>query len=189
MSRDAYLRWERAASDKHEYHGGKAWSMSGASYEHSAIATDTRRALGNLLEGSACDVLDSDMRVYVPATGQYYYPDACLVCGEPRVDNDKSLRNPVAIVKLLSPSTAAYDRGEKFEDFQRIESLQYYILIEQDRVSVTHYEKIADNLWAIVALSIALTDSLTLLLDDTVVTVPLAKIYRRAFAGDDPATA
>ena len=185
MNSEDYLRFAQNALHKYEYHGGKAWEMSGASFEHSVIATSTRRVLGNSLEDTECIVLDSDMRVYIPGKKAYYFSDACIVCASPQVDDHESLRNPVAIVEVLSPSTAAFDRGQKFEDYQKIESLQHYILIEQDRVSVTHYEKIAGNLWAIVSLSTELSDSLNVTLDNNTVLVPLTKIYRRVFSEDN----
>ena len=185
MSVEDYLHFAQNARDKYQYYGGKAWVMSGAPYEHSAIATDTRRAFGNVFEGTTCDILDSDMRVYIPGKKAYYFPDACIVCASPQVDDHESLRNPIAIVEVLSPSTAAFDRGQKFEDYQKIESLQHYILIEQDRVSVTHYEKITGNLWAIVSLVTELSDSLNLTIDNQTVLVTLTKIYRRGFSEDN----
>ena len=76
-------------------------------------------------------------------TGSYFYPDVVVVCGEPRFEDDTfdTLLNPVVVIEVLSPSTAAFDRGEKFEHYKQLASLQEYILISQDSVRVEHYQR------------------------------------------------
>ena len=89
------------------------------------------RVVGNLLAEaeSECRVAGSDLKVYI-APRKGYYPDITIVCGSPQVDFEEVLRNPFAIVEVLSESTAAFDRGEKFQDYRMIDSLRHYIIVE-----------------------------------------------------------
>jgi len=105
--------------------------------------------LGNRLGDQPCDVLSSNMRVQVAATGLHTYPDVVVVCGPPRFTDDHSdtLLNPVVIVEVLSPSTEAYDRGDKFAHYRTIESLTDYIMIAQDKERIEHYVRLPDGTW------------------------------------------
>jgi Uma2 family endonuclease len=103
------------------------------------------------------------MRVRVPATGLQTYPDVIALCGEPRFLDEQrdTLLNPGLIVEVLSPSTEAYDRGRKFEQFQAIESLREYLLVATDRVHADLYTRQADSRWMLTSAD-KLDDSLTL---------------------------
>lgn len=135
-----YLTLERASEFKHEFFDGEMFRMSGGTIEHSQIASNVIRALGNSLEDTPCRVLTSDMRIKLP-TGHYTYPDATVVCDQPQYeDNYKDvLLNPMIVVEVLSPSTEAYDRGKKFRHFQTCPSLREIVLIAQDRAAVDHF--------------------------------------------------
>ena len=115
--------------------------MSGASFAHNFLTMNVANQLYNQLIGGECRVAASDMRVKAPETESYFYPDVIVVCGEPRPEDDTfdTLLNPTVIVEVLSRSTEAFDRGEKFEHYQQIASLKDYILISQDEVRVEHY--------------------------------------------------
>ena len=141
LTPEEYLDWERKASTKHEYHNGQIVAMSGASYEHTLIAANMVAEIHAQLKGKPCTVHASDMRVKTPSATSYFYPDVVVVCGEPQFEDNSFdvLLNPVLIVEVLSASTAAYDRGEKFEHYKQITSLQEYILVSQDRVHIEHY--------------------------------------------------
>jgi Uma2 family endonuclease len=93
------------------------------------------------LKGSGCVVFANEMRVSIPSVKSYFYPDIGVVCEEPRFEDDvfDTLLNPKVIVEVLSPSTEAYDRGEKFVHYRQLQSLQEYILVSQDKVRVEHY--------------------------------------------------
>jgi Uma2 family endonuclease len=94
-------------------------------------------------------VYSSDMRVKISRTGLYTYPDVVVVCDEPRFEDAEvdTLLNPLVLVEVLSPSTADYDRGEKFEHYRTLASLQVYLLIAQERCHVVHYTRQQDNTW------------------------------------------
>lgn len=138
---EQYLALERKADCKSEYLNGQIMAMAGASRLHNLIAGNFYREVSQQLRGRPCEAYISDMRVKVSHTGLYAYPDVAVVCGDIRfeeADND-TLLNPTVIVEVLSPSTEAYDRGEKFAHYRRLESLQDYLLVAQDKVRIEHY--------------------------------------------------
>lgn len=138
-----YLAWERKQPFKNEYYNGQIVAMSGASRSHNRITVDITIQLGNQLMNSACEVFASEMRVRTSPEISYFYPDVIVVCGEPRFEDDTfdTLLNPMLVIEVLSPSTAAFDRGEKFEHYKQIASLQEYILVSQNNVRVEHYRR------------------------------------------------
>jgi Uma2 family endonuclease len=120
----------------------------------------------------------------------YYLPDVTVLCGAPVLDLPDALQNPTLIMEVLLPSTETDDRTTKFRHYQQIESLRYYLLIEQYRPSVTLYGKTSEGLWAIVGDYTRLSDTLAVTLDDKTVSVPLTEIYARASQSPDfPPTA
>ena len=153
-----YLDMERKAVTKSEYLSGQILAMSGASNAHNIITMNTANQLYNQLVDRDCLVYASDMRVRVQDPVSYVYPDITVVGGEPRFEDltknarhslasenrvfgqvFDTLLNPVVVIEVLSPSTAAYDRREKFTRYQQIASLQEYILISQSRMHVAHH--------------------------------------------------
>src|SRR5580698_2706245 len=112
---DEYLAMERSSPEKHEYCDGEVFAMAGASEKHNLIVANVVGELRNLLRRRPCKVYPSDMRVKIPATGLYTYPDASIVCHRPAFEDDTAdtLLNPQAIVEVLSDSTEDYDRGTK----------------------------------------------------------------------------
>ena len=143
LTPEEYLAWERKQPFKNEYHNGQIVAMSGASRSHNRITLDTATQLNIQLMESECEVFAGDMRVRTDPTLSYFYPDVIVVCGEPRFEDETfdTLLNPILVIEILSPSTAAYDRGEKFEHYKQMASLQEYILVSQDNVRVEHYRR------------------------------------------------
>jgi len=131
---DEYLALEELSNVKHEYLDGEIHAMAGGTPEHGAIAARVIAALVERLRGSGCTTYSSDVRVRVAATGLLTYPDVSVVCGEPERDpvDPNALANPVLLVEVLSPSTAAYDRGEKLAHYRRIPSLREVVLVAHD---------------------------------------------------------
>jgi Uma2 family endonuclease len=146
LTPEEYLAIERAAEQKSEFFNGEMFAMAGASPEHALIVTNVAGELRARLRERPCRVYSADLRVRVSETGLYAYPDVVVVCGEPQLEQD-TLLNPTLIVEVLSPSTEAYDRGEKFRHYQRLESLQEYLLIAQDRHRVEQYVRQPDGRW------------------------------------------
>ncbi len=150
MSPAEYLAFERTQTDaRHEYVNGVIVAMSGASLVHNMIVSNLVISLGTQMRGRSCNVFASDMRVKIPATGLYTYPDVIALCGAAELEDDAAdtLLTPSVIVEVLLPSTEAYDRGAKFAHYQSIESLQAYVLVAQDRPRIEIYLKRENGDW------------------------------------------
>ena len=145
-----YLRREEESDVRHEYFDGRTFALAGGSLAHAELGARLARMLGNLLAPRGCRVYSSDLRVHVRETGLSTYPDVSVVCGRPATaDHDpRALINPTLLVEVLSPSTEAYDRGEKFEHYQRLDSLQGLLLVATDRVVIELRQR-EDDRWTI----------------------------------------
>lgn len=147
---EEYLIFERAADEKHEYLNGEIFAMSGAKMEHVRISGNINTSLSNHFKGRKCQSFQSDLRVYIPKTGLYTYPDVTVVCGQPEMVPDgylDTLVNPDVIIEVLSPSTAEYDRGAKFDHYKTIPSLKDYVLVWQDKKRAARYTKKDEQNW------------------------------------------
>lgn len=144
-----YLAYEREAETKSEYYAGEVFALAGASPGHVRIMVNCVASLFVQLKGRSCDVFTSDLRVKVSATGLYTYPDVVVVCGQPRFDDEEedTLLNPTVIIEVLSKSTEAYNRGEKFAQYRTLESLSDYLLVAQDIARIEHFARQADGAW------------------------------------------
>jgi Uma2 family endonuclease len=151
-----YLSIERKAEYKSEYFDGEIFAMTGASRKHNLISTNVVTALNQQIENRNCELYSSDMRVKVPKTGLYTYPDIVVVCDEPQFEDEEldTLLNPRLIIEILSKTTENYDRGEKFEHYRSIDSLQEYTLIAQKKVHIMHYVRQNDNSWVLTETSV-----------------------------------
>jgi Uma2 family endonuclease len=149
ITEEEYLAIERKAEFKSEYFQGEMFAMAGALKPHNLIASNVIRVLGNQLLERDCNVYPSDMRVKIKKIGKYTYPDVAVTCGKEIFEDDyvDTLLNPIVIFEILSHSTEARDRGEKFQHYQFIESLMEYILIAQDTVRVEQYVRQNDRTW------------------------------------------
>jgi len=137
-----YLSLERASMDiKHEYIQGRIVAMAGASRAHNLITSNLTWLFVDQLKGTPCETYSSDMRVRTAST--YTYPDVVVVCGEPEFEDREvdTLLNPTVIVEVLSPSTEAWDRGDKFFHYRALHSLKDYLLVAQDKMRVEHYTR------------------------------------------------
>lgn len=149
LTAEEYLAIERRAEFKSEYFNGEMFAMAGASRPHNRIASNIIRTVDTQLLKRGCNIYPSDMRVKIKKIGKYTYPDVVVTCGKELFEDDyvDTLLNPVVIFEIISKSTAAYDRGEKFQHYQFIESLAEYILITQDAVRVEQYVRQSDHTW------------------------------------------
>ena len=144
-----YLAWERQQETKHEFFHGEVFEMPGGSYRHNALGARISAALQVALRGKACFVLTSDQRVSLWNQQRYVYPDATVVCGavEAQDGTNDVLLNPAILVEVLSKSTEEYDRGLKWEGYQRIASLTDYLLVAQSKVQIEHFRRRDGNHW------------------------------------------
>lgn len=150
VSPEEYLAFERNSLEKHEYFDGEIFDMAAASEEHATISSNINASLNFQLKKRACKSYQSDLRVHIPATGLYTYPDVIVVCGKPKLLDGAfldTLLNPTLIVEVLSPSTADYDKGTKFDHYRTIETLREYVLVWQDKKRIALYTRQADESW------------------------------------------
>ncbi len=149
MTREGYLSFEETSETKHEFFDGEVFAMTGGSFEHSSIAVNILSTLKVYFKGRNCRPMNSDMRVHTPS-GLDTYPDISVYCGEPElVDNQRTLLNPVLIVEVLSSTTSSYDRGDKFQLYRSIPTLQDYLLVDSRRVLVEHFRRTNDGEWVL----------------------------------------
>ncbi len=141
LTPEAYLVLEREATIRSEYFNGQVYAMAGASRAHNLIAGNILSGLHAQLRTRTCQVYANDMRVKIFPTELYTYPDVVVVCDEPRFEDAEldTLLNPTVLIEVLSPTTEAYDRGEKFAQYRQVASLSEYILVAQNCVRVEHY--------------------------------------------------
>ena len=176
---EAYLASERDALERHEYYRGEVIAMSGGTFEHSRICANVIRELGNRLAGKPCGVQDSNLRIRVPRTTLYTYPDASVLCGDPQFDpldtGRQTLTNPTLIVEVLSPPTESWDRGGKFDNYRLINSLQEYVLVRSDSARVESFLRQPDGRWMF---GVAVGMEATAQLSSIQVDLPLAEVYR-----------
>ncbi|MDX6484416.1 MAG: hypothetical protein QOE95_2187 [Gaiellaceae bacterium] len=175
---DEYLALERGSEIRHEFLDGTVYAMAGESPTHSAICFNLAGALHPQLREANCRGFSPNMKVRAGEAGLYAYPDLAVVCGE-AVFHDRHgdvLLNPTVIFEVLSRSTQAYDRGEKFERYKSIETLRDYVLVSQDRPRLEHFSRRPDGAWVYAELEVT-DDALTL--DSINCRVALADIYDR----------
>jgi Uma2 family endonuclease len=149
MTESEYLAFDHASEVKHEYINGEVFAMTGASWEHNMICSLTIAALVNQLRGKPCQVSPSDLRLKVTETGLYTYPDISVICGDPIFAGNEfdTIVNPTVIIEILSKTTEAYDRGEKFQHYRTLETLQDYVLISQDKPRIEGYSRQQNKKW------------------------------------------
>ena len=149
LSEVEYLAIERRAEFKSEFFDGEMFAMAGGTLEHSLIATNLARELGNRLRGTPCIPFNSDLRIKIEATGLLTYPDISVICGAPRFAEDTAdtAVNPSVLVEVLSESTEAYDRGKKFEHYSQIPTLREYLLVSQTEPRIEQFLRQADERW------------------------------------------
>lgn len=130
-----YLTIERDSEIKHEFDAGEILAMPSGTARHSALAVNVSVALSSTRPGG-CTVFQSDLRIRIAATGRATYPDVSMVCGPIEYDAEDAARttitNPVLLVEVLSVTTEKGDRGNKWMHYQRIPSLQEYVLVSQE---------------------------------------------------------
>jgi Uma2 family endonuclease len=147
ISPEDYLAGEEVSPIKHEYRCGHVYAIVGAKKPHGIIASNLGRLLGNHLEDSSCIVLQSDTKVSLEKADCYYYPDVVVTCDERDLSTtDEFVRFPKLGIEVLSTSTAAFDRGDKFADYQTSPVLQEYVLVSQTEQKVECFRK-ADEGW------------------------------------------
>jgi Uma2 family endonuclease len=146
-----YVAREEKSDTKHEWLDGVIYDMSGGTPDHAGLAAAIIGALSSQLRGKRCRVYSADLKVRVLATGLSTYADVSVLCGQLEVDPDdrNAAVNPVVLVEVLSDSTEAYDRGEKFGHYRRIPSLAEYVLVSQHAPKIEVFRRNEAGKWVL----------------------------------------
>jgi Uma2 family endonuclease len=149
IASEDYLKEEEKNSIKHEYRQGQIYAMAGASNNHVLITLNLAAMLRNHLRGSGCRTYVSDTKIQIESINTYYYPDITISCDQRDRAFENFLRYPCLIVEVLSSTTEAFDRGDKFADYRHLDSLQEYILISQNRMNIECFRRNTENQWVL----------------------------------------
>jgi Uma2 family endonuclease len=149
MTAAQYLAWEAAQHERHEFFRGEVFAMAGGSPRHNALTAAVIVELGIALRGGPCRVLSADQRIGMRQGEHYVYADASVVCGALQIQAGTTdvLVNPAVIVEVLSKRTEAYDRGSKWDGYQRLASVQDYLLVSQTSAQIEHYRRESSGGW------------------------------------------
>jgi Uma2 family endonuclease len=149
LTPEEYFAWEEQQLERHEYIDGKVYAMSGGTINHSDIAMNFGTMLKNHLRGSGCKTLNSDARIKIFESNKYVYPDLSVTCDDRDKSTPQYITHPCLIIEVLSPSTEAYDRGNKFKLYRKNPSLTDYVLVESERMAIDLYRKDESGNWYI----------------------------------------
>jgi len=174
ISEQEYLENEKTAEFKHEYLKGEVWAMAGASDNHVTIAGNLLVLLKQKLKGKPCRSYISDMKVKVALANAFFYPDVFVSCNPSDKDQTYYKEHPNFIAEVLSPSTEAYDRGDKFKYYQQLASLEEYWLIDAQKMSVDCFTRQSEHVWTLHSYSSA-QDLASI--DALHIQIPLADLY------------
>lgn len=172
-----YLEWENAQVEKHECYRGEVFAMVGGWRVHGRVVANLARELGNGLKGSPCQVFTESMKVQI-GDDTVLYPDVFVTCDRADLTTDQIFRSPTLVVEVLSPSTQAYDRSQKFALYRRIPSLLEYVLVDPDTRRVEAFRRGGDGLWVLHDMS----DGEAIVAASVDVCIPLSSV----FEGVDP---
>lgn len=147
---EEYLAQEELSEIKHEFCDGAILAMAGGTPEHSLVKFNLGVAVANALRGRPCRAFDCDLRVLAGEADFATYPDLSVVCGQfVRAGRDKNaLTNPTALFEVLSHGTAAYDLGEKFDQYCRLPTLREYVVVESERIGARTF-RLEGGIWAL----------------------------------------
>ncbi len=144
---DAFLTWEAQQSEKHEYLGGEVYAMVGARREHVVVSGNLFAAFKERLRGGPCQAYVADLKLRVEAADAFFYPDVMVSCEPGDHAAGLFITQPILIVEVLSDSTAAFDRGDKFAAYRTLGSLREYVLVDIPARRVEVFRRQADGDW------------------------------------------
>lgn len=176
-----YLAWEAEQAVKHEYVRGEVFAMAGGEDRHASASGNVYVLLRQHLRHTRCRVYMSDVKLRVDAANVFFYPDVFVTCSGRDLQDRQTKRDAVLVVEVLSPSTAAYDRGDKFAAYRQLPSLQELLLIDLDRRSIDLFRRVpahaqpdqTGDLWLLHPLGL----SDVLHLESVTLNVPVAEVF------------
>jgi len=147
MTPEEYLAWEDQQEFRHEYIDGEILAMTGSTLPHNDIALNFYRALYPHLRSRGCRVNVSDVKVQANQNSRYFYPDLVISCDPEDLQSRRFINHPKVIIEVLSPSTASYNRGDKFKYYRQIPSLQEYVLVDTEEIAIEVYGRGEGKMW------------------------------------------
>jgi len=176
FSFEEYLEKDSRSNEKLEYLHGVVYAMPGGTQFHNAIGMNFALVLAPQLRGKDCRVMSSDQMLETPGQEAGYYPDLLVVCGVRLLPRAAAMTAPVLVLEVLSPSTKAYDLGQKLQQYRRIPSLRHIVFVDSSRVEVQIYTRGTDEVWPGTPETLTeLTDSLVLAAFGA--DIPLREVY------------
>jgi Uma2 family endonuclease len=175
-----YFAWEEQQEVKHEYFDGEVFAMSGGTQNHGRISGKIFAQIDNHLDEGDCIALNSDVRVKLQESEKadahqaYTYPDVSVTCDGRDRETTQYITYPCLIVEVLSPSTEAYDRGDKFELYRKSASLREYALVSADKIAIDLHRKNERDRWELIYFRAGDTVEL----ESIHLTFPIERIYR-----------
>jgi Uma2 family endonuclease len=149
MTAEQFLAWDRTQTLKHEFFAGELYAMAGVEDAHAIIALNIATAMKSHLRGTSCRTLMAEVKLRVEAADCYFYPDVMVTCTAADAADRLVKREAVVVVEVLSPSTSAYDRGDKFAAYRMLPSLKEYLLVDPRRQRCDLYRKGGDGFWVL----------------------------------------
>ena len=149
MSAQEFLDWEEKQLEKHEFIHGEIFAMVGVTRRHAIVAGNLFSWLMQRLRGTRCRVYMADMKLKLADADAFFYPDVFVTCSEADHQAERYMTEPRLIVEILSESTEAYDRGEKFEQYRQFPSLLEYALINPLKRKVEIFRRDATDHWVL----------------------------------------
>ncbi|GAA3978379.1 Uma2 family endonuclease [Hymenobacter antarcticus] len=169
-----YFAFEEQSEVKHEFFDGEVFSMAGADVSHNMLGGNFYVNFRQALRGRPCKVVMEGVQLAVQEGHHYTYPDVMITCDPDDQQAKRIIKAPVLLVEVLSPSTAEYDRGRKFNQYKQLPSLQHYLLVSQTSWLVEWYRREPGNIWSFTPLVEA--DD-TLVIPDLNINLTVAEIY------------
>ena len=170
---EEYFAWEEQQLERHEYIDGEVYAMSGGTIDHGSIALNFGSLLKIHMRGRGCKTLNSDCRVSVVGSTKYIYPDLSVTYDDRDKSTPQYITYPCLIIEVLSPSTEAYDRGNKFKLYRQNPSLQEYVLVSTEAIEIELFRKSDGDNWKIINYQAGDIVELT----SVDLTVPIEQIY------------
>ena len=149
MTLEDFLAWEAEQPERWEFFNGEAFMMAGGSDVHNAISLNTAFALRQPLRGTRCNVFMSDVRLRLAESDDLFYPDVFVTCSDADRARRQVKEDPTLIAEVLSPSTEAHDRGDKFAAYRRVAGLKTVLFLSQDRAHVECFTRGEDGRWVL----------------------------------------
>ncbi len=144
---EEYLKWEEQQPVKYEYLNGEPYAMAGGTLNHTSIALNLASELKNHLRGKGCKAYMADAKLGISEKGPFFYPDIMVTCDQRDQKESKIIYHPRVIIEVLSPSTEAFDRGDKFKFYRQIDTLKEYVLIDSKKVNIDCFRLNEKGFW------------------------------------------